>query len=210
MLGTAPIQTQTADSAQPASTEFRPAYPTINMKYIIHDTATKLTRIAVSLLAGGFVLAGFTGCESIKDTGPQFAPVAAKLETIAGGGAKHLVLVNDSGQGLHNVRFSAYMWDDNHLFYTLNHLPQRRSVMTYSFEGSMPLWNPGQGQRFRDRSLNCEISIIRPVSRVQIVGSCDEGSFREDWQMTESGELQSMSLRQRSGQPAGTSTNTVP
>ena len=47
-------------------------------------------------------------------------------------------------------------------------------------------------QRFRDRDVNGEISILKPVSRVQIVGSCDEGRFREDWQVPGFGQLQRM------------------
>jgi hypothetical protein len=47
-------------------------------------------------------------------------------------------------------------------------------------------------QRFRDRDLGSEIKILLPVSRVQIVGSCDEGRFRENWQITGSGQLQPM------------------
>jgi len=51
-------------------------------------------------------------------------------------------------------------------------------------------------QRFRDRDVNGEISILKPVSRVQIVGSCDEGRFREDWRITGSGQLQQIGRSQ--------------
>jgi len=83
------------------------------MKYFIHHAAARLTRFPVILLSGCFILTWLTGCESVNNTGTQFSPVAAKMEAVSGGGAQHFVLVNDSGQELHNVRFSAYMWDDN-------------------------------------------------------------------------------------------------
>ena len=151
----------------------------------------QLARITVTLLAGCFGLAWLTGCESLQDT--SFAPLDARLEPIPGGGAQHFVVVNTSGQVLHNFRFRAYMWDDRAITYTAGNnspLPKRLPAMTYTSMGSGSEWEPGQVRRFRDRDLNSEIAILKPVSRVQIVGSCDEGRFREDWQITGSGQLQ--------------------
>ena len=152
----------------------------------------QLAQITVMLLSGCFGLAIMTGCESLKDT--SFAPLEARLEPISGGGAQHFVLINTSGQKLHNFRFGAYMWDDHALAFTGNDpfssLPNRLPAITYRFMGSGPQWEPGQVQRFKDRDLGGEIKILKPVSRLQIVGSCDEGRFREDWQVTGPGQLQ--------------------
>jgi hypothetical protein len=150
----------------------------------------QLMRITVMLLSGCFGLAMLTGCESLQDT--SFAPLEARLEAISGGGAQCFVVVNTSGQTLHNFRFGAYMWNDHTLTFTENDpssLPNRLPVMTYKFMGSGSQWEPGRVQRFRDLALGDEIKILKPVSRVQIVGSCDEGRFREDWQITGSGQL---------------------
>ena len=152
-----------------------------------------MARITALLLAGCFGLVWLTGCETLQDT--SFAPVDARLEPIPGGGAQYFVMVNTNGQTLHNVHFRAYMWDDRAITYTAGNnssLPRRLPAMTYTFMGSGFEWDPGRMQRFRDRDLGGEIKILKPVSRVQIVGSCDEGRFREDWQITGSGQLQPM------------------
>jgi hypothetical protein len=157
----------------------------------------QLARITVTLLAGCFGLAWLTGCESLQDT--SFAPLDARLEPIPGGGAQHFIVVNTSGQVLHNFRFRAYMWDDRAITYTAGNnspFPKRLPAMTYTFMGSGSQWEPGHVQRFRDRDLNSEISILKPVSRVQIVGRCDEGRFREDWRITGSGQLQQIGRSQ--------------
>jgi hypothetical protein len=153
----------------------------------------QLARITVMLLSGCLGLAGLTGCESLQDT--SFAPLDARLEPIPGGGAQYLVMVNTSGQTLHHFRFRAYMWDDHTITYTAGDnsaFPKRLPAMTYTFMGSSSQWDPGQTQRFMDRELHGEIKILKPVSRVQIVGRCDEGRFREDWQITGSGQLHPM------------------
>jgi hypothetical protein len=151
----------------------------------------QLARITGMLLAGCFGLVWLTGCETLRDT--SFAPIDARLEPIPGGGAQYFVMVNTNVQTLHNVRFRAYMWDDRAITYTAGNnsaFPQRLPAMTYTFIGSCSQWDPGQVQRFRYRNLDSEAAILKPVSRVQIVGSCDEGRFREDWQITGAGQLQ--------------------
>jgi hypothetical protein len=153
----------------------------------------QLARFTVTLLSRCLGLVWLTGCESLQDT--SFAPLGARLEPIPGGGAQSFVMVNTSGQTLHHFRFRAYMWDDHTITYTPDDnspFPKLLPAMTYTFMGSGSQWEPGQGQRFRDRDLGGEIKILKPVSRVQIVGSCDEGHFREDWQITGSGQLQPM------------------
>jgi len=151
----------------------------------------QLARITTMLLAGGFGLVWLTGCETLQDT--AFAPFDARLEPIPGGGAQGFVMINTSGKTLHHFRFRAYMWDDHAFTYTAGNnspFPQRLPAMTYTFMGSGSEWDPGQVQRFRDRDLGGEIKILLPVSRVQIIGSCDEGRFREDWRITGAGQLQ--------------------
>lgn len=102
-------------------------------------------------------------------------------------------MINSSGQVLHNFRFRAYMWDDHALTYIAGpnaDIPKRLPAMTYTFMGSGSRWETNQIQRFRDRLLrDTEGVILLPVSRLQIVGRCDEGRFREDWQITPSGQL---------------------
>lgn len=162
----------------------------------------ELARITLMLLSGIFGLTVLTGCESLKDT--AFAPLDAKLEPLPQGGAQCFVVANTSGQALRNVRFRAYMWDDRATTYTggdPSSFPNSVSAMTYTFTGFVSQWEPGQVQRFRDRNLSSEIKILKPVSRVQIVGSCDAGHFREDWRITESGQLQPIGNSPRSGQP---------
>jgi hypothetical protein len=149
-------------------------------------------RIICWLLAGGAGLVWLTGCQSLEST--SFAPITARLETIPGGGAQHLVVVNTSGQVLHHYWFRAYMWDDNALVYGVGHhpdIPRRMSEMTCSFIGSGEQWEPNEVIRFKDfRVQDKEGTIYFPVSRVQIVGRCDEGRFRENLAITPSGQLQ--------------------
>jgi hypothetical protein len=150
-------------------------------------TVRKCAGIFGAMCLGLFVL---NGCQSMQDT--QFSPVEVRLETLAGG-VQTMVLVNSSGTALHNFNFRAYMWGDSPMTYTgypPTSLPQRIPERTYTFQGSGVKWAPGEVLHFTDRNLGTEEKILRPVSRVQIAGSCDEGAFREDWQITSSGQLQ--------------------
>ncbi len=45
--------------------------------------------------------------------------------------------------------------------------------------------------------MGIEGRLLRPVSKVQIVGSCDEGSFRETWQIESSGQLEQIKKLQK-------------
>jgi hypothetical protein len=144
-------------------------------------------RVIRMLLSGCFGLAVLTGCESFQDT--TFAPIKAVLEPVTGG-AQHFVVVNSSDQILHNYYFRVYMWDDHNLFYTWGDTPRRRPAMTYTFTSSGTKWEPGEEQRFRDWKMPSEMFILKPVSRVEIVGSCDEGQFRENWQINATGQLE--------------------
>ena len=153
----------------------------------------QLVRLTMFLLSGGLSLALLTGCESLQDT--TFAPAEVRLELVPAGGAQHFVVVNASGQTLHHYWFRAYVWDDQAIFYTGGlqaNTPRRVRALTYTGTGSGPQWEPGKVLRFKDWNLPSEGSIVKPVSRVQIVGSCDEGPFRENWQINASGQLEWM------------------
>jgi hypothetical protein len=132
-----------------------------------------------------------TGCQAVHDIG--FSPIEPRLNPAHAGGAKYFVLVNSSGQTLHHFSFRAYMWGDSAMTYAgdpVAALPQRAQQQTYTFQGSGSQWEVGQGIHFRDRRFGGEGKILWPISKIQIVGSCDEGSFREDWQINSAGRLE--------------------
>ncbi len=139
-----------------------------------------------------FSFSMLTGCESLQDT--SFAPLDAKLEPIPGGGAQYFVVVNASRQTLHNFRFSVDMWDDHAITFIGNDpttIPIHLPAMTYRFTSSGSELKPGEVVHFRkDQGMGAEGPVLNPASRVQIAGSCDEGRFREDWQVNGSGQLQ--------------------
>ncbi len=155
-------------------------------------TKTLALRVTRMLLSGCFGLAVLTSCESLQDT--TFAPIKPVLEPVTGG-AQHFVIINTSNQTLHNFRFRAYLWDDYNLTYTGGNMPftpRRRPAMTYTVTAAGVKWEPGVAQRPRDWRMPSELSILTPVTRVQIVGSCDEGQFREDWHINGAGQLERM------------------
>ena len=140
-----------------------------------------------------------SGCQTLHDT--EFSPVEARLDPLNTGGVQHLVLVNSSGKDLHHYQLRAYIWGDNSLAYTgdpvttlpAHDVPDR----TYTCDASGNKWQPGQIIRFKQRDMGIEGRLLRPVSKVQIVGSCDEGSFRETWQITSFGQLEQTGRPQR-------------
>ncbi|HVU08634.1 MAG TPA: hypothetical protein VHG89_08850 [Verrucomicrobiae bacterium] len=146
-------------------------------------------------ILGCLGLVVLTGCESVQDT--SFAPLEAKLEAIPGGGAQYFVVVNTSGKTLHDLKFWGNIWYNDVTFpeNDLHGMPVHLPVITYSIRGSSPKLEPGQEVRFkRDMGASAEGSVLYPVSRVQIAGSCIEGHFREDWQINASGQLQSVGI----------------
>jgi len=160
-------------------------------------TPLQLVRITVMLLGIFWGLAGLTGCKSLQDT--TFAPLDCKLERIPGESAQYVVVINTSGQTLHHIHFWGDMWYANAVTYIGNDpdsIPVRLPAMSYSLRGTDVQLEPGQVARFkRDLSPNsAECSIVYPVSRVQIAGSCDEGRFREDWQINGAGQLQPIGI----------------
>jgi hypothetical protein len=131
-----------------------------------------------------------SGCHTLQDT--QFAPLAARLERDHPGNAQRIVLVNVSGQELHHFFFRGSLWGDSALTYTgdpSETLPQHISPETYTFIGSGDKLEPGQALHFKQRDMGIEGRIIGRVTRIQVAGRCDEGSFREDWQINPDGQL---------------------
>ena len=127
------------------------------------------------------------GCQTLHDT--TFAPLQARLDSANAGGAQSMVLVNTSGQALHNVNFRAYMTLQGQMVSTpnapvqlvsANGLPQRLPVQRFTFSGSANKLFPAQVIHFSDRYTGGEGRILLPVTKVQIVGSCDEGAFRDE------------------------------
>jgi hypothetical protein len=164
-------------------------YPDL-LRHVLENGKFKTARVT-TFLAGFFCVTLLTGCHSLQDT--KFAPLEARLDPGRSGGVQYLVVINSSGQELHNVRFRGYMWGDSPLTYTGDpymSLPQRVPEETYTFMGSISKWSPGEIMHFKDRDMDRPGRILRPVTSVKIVGSCDEGSFREQWQITTSGQFQ--------------------
>lgn len=137
-----------------------------------------------------------SGCQTTNDT--KFAPLDARLESLNHGGAQSMVLVNSSGQALHNVSFRAYVSLQSqlvnspqpYLLVSASGLPQRIPVQNYTFSGSSDKLDPGEVIHFKDRYTGGESRILQPVTKIQIVGSCDEGAFRETWVRDGNGQLQ--------------------
>ena len=135
-----------------------------------------------------FLCLGFmfwNGCQTFEDT--QFAPLEPRLGRFKGGGMQYIVLVNTSGKELNNVSIHANMWGENDLVETRSTfggtgLPDRDTPHPfYLVWGSDSKISPGEVIHFRDRYLGGESIFIRLVYKVQIIGKCDEGRFRETW-----------------------------
>jgi len=151
----------------------------------------QLAGVAEMLLPVCFGLIVLTGCKSLETT--SFAPLDAKLEPADNGGAEYIVVINTSGQTLHNYRFSGQIQEGHAFIYLGNdpvsNLPSRLSTTTYVFMSSGAELKPGQEIRFRRNfGFGPEGSILYPVSQVQIGGECDEGRFRESWQVVASSQ----------------------
>jgi hypothetical protein len=154
-------------------------------------------------LSAAIALTFLTGCASLDNT--SFAPLDAKLEATGSGGAQYLVLVNTSSQTLHHYRFTGEIQNDNTLMYMGNNsfsqLPSRAPATTYVFRGFGEVLEPGKEMRFRTQSgAGVQGSIHIPVSSIQISGTCDEGPFRQGWQMNGAGQLQPVG-RKANGSP---------
>jgi hypothetical protein len=133
------------------------------------------------------------GCQTSQYT--SFAPLDAKLEPVPNGGARYFVLVNTTGQDLHNFSFSAYLWNDD----DWNPIRQQRPVKHYTASGAR--LEAGKAVRFQSWGMGIEDPILVPVSRVEVVGQCDEGHIRQAWQNNESGQLRPLLNGSRSRQP---------
>jgi len=137
-------------------------------------------RIALSLTLA--LILATVGCQAPKSV--PFAPLSARLEPVPGSAALYFVVINTSGQELHNYRYSAYLYSE-----LLRRHPFARKLPIRQYVGSG--YNLGRSQimRFRRLDKNIEDPIVEAITRVQIVGHCDEGHFRQEWTTTESGEL---------------------
>ncbi len=150
-----------------------------------------------SLVLSLFIL---SGCQTLQDT--EFSPVEVRLDSQNAGGVQHLILVNSSGKALHHYQFRAYIWGHYPLMLssgspvgttTVGGSPNR----TYTGEAYGNEWRPGEMIRFNQRDMGIEARLILAVLKVQVVGSCDEGSFRETWQITSDGQLKQIAKPQR-------------
>lgn len=124
----------------------------------------------------------FTGCRSLEPT--AFAPFEARLDPVPGGGAYRFVLVNTSGKELHNLWFTAESWD-NH-----DHWLDLPSNKNYRWWGKHDRLGPGKELRFKDFFMGIEGGVVKPISRVVLMGHCDEGKFTQSWRNTGDGHLQ--------------------
>ncbi len=120
---------------------------------------------------------GLLGCQTLT----SFAPLDARLDPVPGGGARYLVVINRSGQELHNCKFSVYVWND------LN--PQIRRITTREGLISLQKLGPNEECRFYAWGKGIQAPIVERVSGVDIVGHCDEGRFRQTWLITDSDQL---------------------
>jgi hypothetical protein len=125
------------------------------------------------------------GCQSTKYT--EFKPVNAWLEPAGNGAVRHLVLVNASGQDLHNVTLSAYLWGRNFGANSMN--------VPYGTHGSYANWAAGEESRAHMLGMGVEVSLSEGVAKLEVVGHCDEGYFRQGWTATESGFLQPLEAK---------------
>ncbi len=132
----------------------------------------------------GLLLIVAFGCATSKSA--DFAPFDARFEAVPGGGAQHLVLINTSGRHLHNFRFAAHVWNEHSRYWLRQHRPFR------NYQGSGPELPIGKTIRFRLVGLGVEDSLVEPVTRLEVVGHCDEGKFHQVWTVTEVDHLQSL------------------
>jgi hypothetical protein len=133
-----------------------------------------------------------TGCQSTKT--PSFAPLDVKLSSPAVGGARALVVINTSGQTLHHLRFTGEIQNNHMLSYPPDNfspgLPNRVAATTYVIRATDATLAPGQAMRFRTQSGHgAEGALQIPASDILISGKCDEGSFRQGWRVSATGEV---------------------
>jgi hypothetical protein len=123
-----------------------------------------------------------TSCKTPVYT--SFAPFDARLEPVPDSVAKYLIFLNTDGRTLHNYNFSAYLWNDD----SLDRRRWETPIKRYMGSGAGLL--PGQSIRFHPLGFGIEDPLPEHVTRVEIMGHCDEGDFRQLWRNTSSGQLQ--------------------
>lgn len=130
---------------------------------------------ARSLFVAAVALAG---CQTPSTQ--KLAPLRTEVEHVPGGGARYLVLINGSSQDLHHCTFSAFLSDAHDPNPLLRLQPFARC------SGTKNLWRSGEETRFECPDSHMEFPIIQSLGRVEVVGHCDEGSFRQSWRITAS------------------------
>src|SRR5215831_12610764 len=118
------------------------------------------------------LLLGVIGCQTTSEK--AFRPIEVQLET-ASGGAQYLIVSNISGQELHNYQFSVHLWSEHSPRLGWPERPFGR------YDASGPSWAPGKVLRFRMLHSSMENPIREPISRVEVVGHCEQGHFRQSW-----------------------------
>jgi hypothetical protein len=119
------------------------------------------------------------GCQTYQPT--AFAPLDARLEPTPFGGARYFVLVNTSCKDLHNVSRSVYVWNNQNVL-----LERRYTRRLYL---NRELLSSGAVVRTHGFANPTEEPLVEPITGVEVVGHCDEGSFRESWINNGSEEL---------------------
>ena len=134
-----------------------------------------------NLVASGVLFLGLAlvGCQA--PSAARMAPLDAELDRVDGSGVRYLVIINTSGKEMHHCSFAAFLCNehDPNPMYRLEHFAR--------CSGSKSLWRPGEEARFRCHgSPTLEFPIVQELTRVDVVGHCDEGRFRQSWRITES------------------------
>jgi len=162
------------------------------------------------------MLLGLADCQTTHYT--NFSPLAVRLEPVGTGGAEHLLLVNSSGTDLHDVTVTVYIWNDHErdwsgfqwqqhdsaLIQPHSPLPSELAPMPSQrlvdqLWGTVPLLHAGEVVRCHPQgNPGMEATLWHSLSwfngtRVEILGHCAEGEFRERLLMTESREFRLVS-----------------
>jgi hypothetical protein len=130
----------------------------------------------------------------------SFAPFDARLEPSPRGGAVYLVLINRSDKTLHNYTCSVYVWSEH--FPGYDRMPK---IIGRGVTNGRRV-DPGTSIRFRSWGMQMEMPIPVSVSKVEIIGNCEEGAFRQGWENSGSGLIP---IAPR-GLPSNTQSNAAP
>ena len=121
----------------------------------------------------GLLVLSMVGCKS-----PQFtssAPFEANLEREANQGSHYLRLTNVSGHDLHNYTLSVYAWN-----VYMDHPMYRHEPFLKAF-GDDSVLKSGEKLRITSFGESLEEGVDQSITRVEGVGHCNEGKFRQGW-----------------------------